>query len=364
MSTTPVNLKVTKVIKNTENAVSIHFEKPAEGFEYESGQFLSLIVNIGSEEFRRSYSFCSSPFVDEDLSITVKRVKDGKVSNFLNEYLREGGELTALPPMGNFKLTPDKFNQRHVVLIAGGSGITPLFSILKTVLAEEPQSMVSLIDVNSKPSDVIYRDEIQALVNNNSDRVRLIEHFDDEDIQVERTKKSLLGFKKSKETVTEKKGLINAEVLQSYFDQLHIDPSDVTEYFMCGPGGMMDVVAALLDKNGVDKRFVNKELFVNESENVGTTDDKATRDVVIKMNGNAYKVEVKQQSILQTALAQGLDMPFSCQGGICTACMGKCTSGKVEMEFSDSLTPEQIAEGYVLTCIGHPKSDDVVIEIE
>ncbi len=360
-----LKLKVLSVEENTSNAVTITFQKPANGFDYLSGQFLTIIRDYNGESIRRSYSFCSTPGIDEHLSVSVKRVNGGKMSNLLNDQLKAGDEVDVLDAAGKFTFEPDRFNQRHIVLVAGGSGITPLYSILKNVLHNEPQSVVSLIDANDNLQDIIYKDQIEALKNEFPDRFRLVFYLAKETVVKGKEKKSLFGLKKKLETVSEEQGYIDEAKLLTFFEELHIEPGDFTEFYLCGPGGYMEVAEKAIKKLKVDSKHIHKESFVSEAKTSSATSGSGSSHVVkVRIDNDEHEVQVEGNTILQAMLDQGIDAPYSCQSGICTSCMAKCVSGKAEMEFEDALSPDEVAEGYILTCMSRPLTDDVIIEYD
>lgn len=352
-----MKLVVKEVIKVTPDSVVLKFNTPASDFKYHAGQYITLIVPIDGEEVRRAYSLCSSPTEDEFPAIGVKRVKDGKVSNFVNDHVQVGGEFEILEPMGNFKCEVEPNGQRSIVLMGGGSGMTPLISIAKTILAQETASMVSLINVNLSREFSLFADDLDALKAKYGARFRVIDHFTEEEVL---TKKGL--FKK----VMAPKDFPTPKTLKKYLEELHIEKTDENMCYLCGPSGLMDSSEEALKAVGIDKSRIFRESFVADVShaNKEATSFEGTSQVTIKIMGEEHQLEVKKESILDAGLSKGIEMPFSCQSGLCTACMGKCTSGEVGMEFSDGLSEEQIAEGYVLTCVGHPKTAEVTIEFE
>ncbi len=373
-----VQLQVREIIKETADAITIVFEKPAHGLAYEPGQFLTLIIPIEGREIRRSYSLCSSPMTDPYPAVTVKRVASGKVSNYLNDTLQIGDQLRVMQPMGVFTTPLAAENQRHVVMFGGGSGITPLMSLIKSMLHAEPHSKISLIYANRHAESIIFKNQLKALSQQYPERFQII-HV------LEETSGALacLG------------GLITAERVPELLTQLRLQ-EPVADYFICGPQGMMDQVTEALRQLEIPPHQIHKESFVSsessrksepqpsQEEKIEPTQqatwdapqpigayqtfkEKATEtfEVTIMYEGETYRFAVEPEStILQTALALDIDLPYSCQSGICTACMGKCTSGRVKLDEEDSLTEEDLQQGYVLTCVGHPLTSDVVIKID
>lgn len=373
-----LELTVRSVIKETADAITIVFEPPEGGLPYQAGQFLTLILPVDGEEVRRSYSLCTSPAVDPYPSVTVKRVASGKVSNYLNDTLKSGDTVRMLAPMGTFTTPIDPANQRHLVMLGGGSGITPLMGLLKSVLHQEPQSKVSLIYANRDPSSIIFRQQLETLTQQHPDRFYVVHVLEDSGDYTEALE-----------------GRVTAERLPELLSDLPFQASS-TEYFLCGPQGMMENVRKALKNLDVPPHLIHKESFVTRKSaeaSEDTVEEAASKDggqtatwdsestpgayqtsqatvteaheVTIRYEGETYNFTVESEStILETALALDIDLPYSCQSGLCTACMGKCTSGRMKLDEEDSLTEEDLKEGYVLTCVGHPLTSDVVIEIE
>lgn len=351
-------LKVREVVRETADAVSIIFEQPEQEITYKPGQYLTLNPLINGKKIRRAYSLCSSPFVDEFPAVTVKRVEGGLVSNYLNEQVKAGDVLEVMEPLGNFVVEPNKSEVRHLVLLGGGSGITPLMSIAKSILFAEPDSQVSLIYANRNEHSIIFHDQLRELESRFASRFKVVYVLDQAPV--------------SWECPT---GLLNPEMLKGLLDRLPKTPPTQTEYFICGPEGMMENVEKTLRELEVPAEKVYRESFLpgvakkdsGEADPVAAAgkDVPQAREVTIILDKEEYKITVEpDKTILETALEQDIDMPYSCQSGLCTACRGKCLSGKVKLDEAEGLSEAELEEGYVLTCVGHPLTDDVVIEID
>ncbi|MBC8111439.1 MAG: ferredoxin--NADP reductase [Verrucomicrobia bacterium] len=348
-----LSLLVANIIRENADAIVIQLRQPEKKIAYQAGQFLTLIVTINGENLRRSYSVCSSPFTDETIDVMVKRIPNGKVSNFLNNTLTAGQNLEIMEPMGNFTAIPDAKHQRHIVLLAAGSGITPLMSIAKTILNQEPNSQVSLLYGNRNENSIIFKQSIADLQQQHLGRFE-VEHILS---QPDTTWRGHSGRLNRHQTI---------EILEK------ISPDVDTEYFMCGPVGMMDEMSEALKIMGIAQEKIHKESFVTaetaSAHGMVIEDPKKvaleTRQVTVIYEGTEYKIEVSpKKTILEAALLLNIDLPYSCQSGLCTACRGKCLSGKVKLDEEDGLSPAEKQQGYVLTCVGHPLTDDVVIEI-
>lgn len=342
-----INLKVKEVVRETEDAVSIHFEQPETGnIAYKSGQFFTVIVNVNGKEERRAYSLCSSPFADDYPAVAVKRVEGGIVSNYLNESISAGDVVKLMQPNGNFVTEFNSANQRHIVLLGGGSGITPLISLAKSTLDQEPNSKVTLLYANRNVESIIFRDTVAEMAK--GDRFNVVHVLETPSPEVE-----------------SHQGYLTQEIIKEVLDGLE---GEASEFFICGPGPMMDSAIQSLESLGIESSKVRKESFVSaaagKKENAEVSDELVAREITVIYDGDEYKYTVEpNETILEKGLDEDVDLPFSCQSGLCTACRGKCISGKVKMDEDEGLSEAELAEGYVLPCVSHPLTDDVVIEI-
>ena len=344
-------LNVREVIRETADAISIVFDNPESGkLQYKAGQFLTLIEEIDGKSVRRAYSLCSSPYVDEYPAVTIKRVEGGLMSNYLNDNAKAGKMMEIMEPMGNFTTEFAADRKRHLIMFAGGSGITPMMAILQSLLTQEPQSIVSLIYANRNEHSIIFKDKIASLQAQYEGRMH-VHHVLDE---------APMNWQGAS-------GLLNPEMLKELFRLIPDWGMEHTTYLMCGPEGMMANVETILAGLDIPRDKVFKESFVSgtlNKENKESKKESGNHTVKIIYDGEEYEISVSPDStILETALDEGIDLPFSCQSGLCTACRGKCLSGKVKMDEEEGLSDAELEEGYVLTCVGHPQSDDVVIEI-
>ncbi|MGE0588144.1 MAG: 2Fe-2S iron-sulfur cluster-binding protein [Cyclobacteriaceae bacterium] len=349
------DLQVKEIVKETKDAISIVFAQPAEHtIDYRSGQFLTLIIPIHGKEVRRAYSLCTSPFVDTDLAVTVKRVDGGLMSNYLPDNLKAGDRVKVMEPMGQFTTEFSGSNKRHVIMFAGGSGITPMMSLIKSIINQEPESIVSLIYCNRDIDSIIFKDELEKLQTKYEGRLHVIHVLDNAPMNWQ-------GYS----------GLLNHDMLSKLVERIPDWGIEKTTYLMCGPEGMMKNVDTLLAARSIPKEKIFKESFVQgtidkaeKKEEPASDGEVKAREVTIRYDGEEYKIMVEPgKAILETALDQGIDLPYSCQSGLCTACRGKALSGKVKLDEEEGLSQSERDEGYVLTCVGHPMTDDVVIEI-
>ena len=363
-------LTVVAVTQETPDAVTIHLERTdGQTLSSKPGQFLTLILPCGpgGKMERRAYSLSSTPHEAPRLSVTVKRVTGGLVSNYLLDTVQVGQQIEVMAPLGNFTLKPSAKAARSLVLIGAGSGITPLMSILKAVLQSEPQSHVLLIYGNRNEESVIFRQQLTQLEAQSRGHLQ-VEHVYSQPTQ------STAGAHRHT-------GRLNRTMLLRILEQRHQFPAEQAEYFLCGPEGLMTEARAALDLLQVPADRVHRESFVssaNTAEQAANqpgghgavsaqpTDKVAgTRPVTILYEGTEYRLNVPpNQTILDVALDEDIDLPFSCQAGVCTACRGKCLSGEVHLEEREGLSDSELKQGYVLVCVAHPMTDDVVIEID
>jgi ring-1,2-phenylacetyl-CoA epoxidase subunit PaaE len=353
-------LKVSNIVRETEDATSISFEIPSdlkETFQYKHGQYLTLRFFFDGEDQRRAYSICTSPVVDDHLAVTVKKVEGGKVSPYINSMLKTGDVVDVMPPLGNFTIDLDASNNKNYILFAGGSGITPIMSILKTILEVEKQSKVLLVYANSNEETIIFRDKLIDLESNFGDRLTVIHHLS----------KPVTNDLECREGRLSKSSCLN--IVKLLDDEL----VHQSEYFMCGPGGMMNEIEAALDELNIDKKKQHKESFT-VAENEGTEvvkkhdtqpSDEDVESVTVVLYGEEHEVPTNgDDTILVAGIKAGIDPPFSCQIGACSTCRARLKSGKVEMEADDALTEDEIEDGFVLTCTSHALTNDVVVDYD
>jgi len=346
------NLKVKDVIKETSDTITIVFDQPEGRMEYKAGQFLTLILPINGKKVRRAYSLCTSPFTDEDLAVTVKRVENGLMSNYLNDNIKAGDIIEIMEPMGNFITEYKPENKRHIIMFGGGSGITPLMSIIKATLHIEPNSILTLIYCNRDIDSIIFKDALETQQRSNEGRFRVIHVLDNAPMDWQGPS-----------------GLLNHEMLAKLFERIPQWDIEQTVYLMCGPEGMMNNVQTLLEQQNIAETKIFKESFVQGiigKEKKAETEEVELKpfEVTVVYDGEEHKFTVKpEDTILETALDLDIELPFSCQSGLCTACRGKLISGEMKLDEDEGLSEAERKEGYVLTCVGHPLTEDVKIEI-
>lgn len=351
-------LQVSEITQETADCVSVVFDVPAElksEYQYIQGQYLTLKMNVDGEEIRRSYSLCSSPVTEKELRVAVKMVTNGKGSTWINKKLNIGETVDVMTPMGNFYSKLDSGNKKHYVLFAGGSGITPVFSILKSVLATEPNSRITLIYGNRDEQSTIFKKQIDELAKNNSSRLTVIHVLEN----------SPAG------TDALYTGMLLPEKVRAIFD-MHVGLSNDNEYFICGPGPMMENVKKVLAdlKAPSDKTHIEYFSAVIEAvaaaEKKSSTGGKLVSKVTIILDGVEEKFDIPSDglSILDTAIKVKMDVPYACKGAVCCTCRAKILEGKASMTMNYALTEEEVAQGYILTCQAHPETETLVVSYD
>ena len=324
-------LPVAEVIRETHDSCSLVFDVPpelADRFRYRAGQFLSFKVPMGGKVLTRSYSLASSPDCDPRPKVTIKRVDDGRVSNWINDTVKPGDVLQAVPPAGLFVLN-DK--RRPVTFFAGGSGITPCISLIKTALLTTARSL-RLVYANRDARSIIFERELEDLVAGNPERLTIHHSLDDRD------------------------GFLDVRRVEHYaVDSLEAD------FYLCGPGVFMDIVERALAALHVPSEQIHIERFVSppdpgaerqdDAGATGETAHVAPESITVVLDGAEHAVDYQpEERVLEAARRAGLEPPFSCEEGYCSCCMAKLAEGKVRMVTNDCLTPDLLEEGWVLTC--------------
>jgi ring-1,2-phenylacetyl-CoA epoxidase subunit PaaE len=349
-------LRVAEIVPETSEANSIRFEIPKElqeRFAFRAGQHLTLRATIDGEEVRRNYSLCTAPD-DQDWMVTVKRIADGLFSNWVGDELKPGDTLDVMPPHGSFTTEFDVTKGRHLVGIAGGSGITPVLSLIKTTLKCEPNSRFTLLYGNRDSSSVIFLEALAALKDKYLGRFEIYHFLDQEEQDIE-----LFN------------GMLTRERLDDAIPALVPDAAEVDGWFICGPGLMMDAAEGALLDRAVPKERIHIERFTADRPTDAVSREMAQLQtqaegvsVSITLDGRTRRVPFTAGNILDSARSAGLPAPFACKAGVCATCRAKVTRGKVEMAAHYGLTDEEIAAGYVLTCQSVPLGDGVAVDYD
>ncbi len=355
MSTHFEKVSVKEVRRETDDCVSVLLDVPEnlkEKFAYLPGQHITLRTTINSEDVRRSYSLCSSP-LHKEWRIAVKKVDGGVFSQFANHTLKAGDIIELMPPMGHFVLSQTNA-PKHYVCFAAGSGITPVLSIIKTGLINQPQSQFTLIYGNRTRQSIIFKEEIEALKNRFMNRFQLVH---------------ILSREHTEAPLNE--GRIDIEKCEQIFKSVASLNAD--EFFICGPKAMIFSIKDWLQSKGVDGKKIHFELFnttvsdeIKKQARKAEVSHETLSHVTVQLDGRTFSFDLpfNSSSILDAALQQGADLPYACKGGVCTTCKAKLLKGNVEMDVNYGLEPEEVAEGYVLTCQSHPRSEKIVVDFD
>lgn len=343
-------LTIKEIIKETEKAVSILFEIPSnlkEEFKFIAGQYVTVKTEINGEEVRRAYSICSSPNSNQ-LRIAIKAVDNGLFSVFACANLKEGDALEVAKPEGKFLIETSKNNAKNYLGVAAGSGITPIMAMIKAVLIEEPKSTFTLIYGNKTQADTIFKNEIEQL-------------------QIQYSKSFFVQYVFSREGVPNAlfgridKGNLNY-VLKNKFKDSIFDAA-----YLCGPETMIENAKATLSDNGVDENSIHFELFTtptsDDAKPLKSFEGSCKITVLVDDEEATFNMDTKN-TILTAALKEGIDAPYSCQGGICSSCMAKITEGSAVMDKNTILTNAEVNDGIVLTCQAHPTSQKITVDYD
>ncbi|MDM1768000.1 1,2-phenylacetyl-CoA epoxidase subunit PaaE [Acinetobacter sichuanensis] len=347
-----IPLTIKSITPQTEQAICIAFDLAPEQqdrFKYQAGQHLTIRHMTEHGELRRCYSICSD--MQEDISIAIKKIDQGEFSTWANDNLKAGDQLEVMPPQGVFFQKAAKVGGKNYLGFAAGSGITPILSIVKTVLAQQPDSSFTLIYGNRSWKQTMFSEQIMDLKDRFKERFQLVNIF-----SREMNDSALFN------------GRIDAEKLQLLFkaDLIH---ANFDHCFACGPDEMMDAIEKVLPELGIERSKIHTERF-----NTGSTkrisaeqiDRRQEERVNIILDGRELIIDVSKEddSILDAALRAGADLPYACKGGVCATCKCKVLEGQVEMAINYSLEPEEVEKGYVLSCQARPTTPNVRLSFD
>jgi ring-1,2-phenylacetyl-CoA epoxidase subunit PaaE len=351
------SLRIAEVRREIADAVSLRFAVPeelAETFRFTPGQHLTLRADVDGEDVRRNYSICAAPHEGE-LRVAIKQVANGLFSGWANRQLAAGQTIDVMPPHGSFTWQFDPARAATYAGFAGGSGITPILSLMKTALITEPNSRFVLLYGNRATASIMFLEEIAALKDRFMGRLQVHHFLEDEEGEFE-----ILN------------GRLDTAKIASVLGAL-VDPAEIDAAFICGPGPMMDAVEGALKDAGVpDERVLIERFTVGE---ISEAQLAAARELERKAEGKRVRITVdgrrrtiafdsEKESILENARAAGLPAPFACKAGVCATCRAKVVSGDVRMIRNYGLSPEEVAQGYVLTCQAVPMSDEVELDFD
>lgn len=350
-------LIIADVIEETNEARSVRFAvpEPLRGtFAFRPGQHLTLRAEIDGEEVRRNYSLCVAP-QEGVLAVTIKRIAGGVFSNWANDHLMPGMAIDVMPPHGSFTWDFDALAANHYAAFAGGSGITPVMSLLKSVLLIEPDSRFTLFYGNRDSQSVIFLEQLAELKNRFMNRLE-VHHFLAEEY----------------EDIELFNGMLDRAKCDEILGHL-VDPAEIAAFFVCGPGPMMDAVEEALLARGVERGRIRIERFtagrpsaMAQAQLQSLSEDAAGLTMRVTLDGRTRRVafDAAAGNILDSVRAAGLPAPFACKAGVCATCRARLRSGEVEMAARYGLTDEEIAAGYVLTCQSVPKGDGIILDYD
>lgn len=342
-------LAVKEIIRETPEAISVVFNVPSElkdNYQFTAGQYINLKLTLDGNEIRRAYSICSTPESGE-LKIAIKAIKNGYFSKFANEQLTAGKVLEVGTPEGKFTFEPDASSQKNYAAFVAGSGITPVLSILQTVLEKEPNSTFVLVYGNKSSNETIFYNQLH-------------------DLQLKYIGRFFVHYVFSQQKAEEQLfGRIDKSVVNFVLKNKHKE-KEFDKFYLCGPEEMINCVSAVLKENNVKEKDIKFELFsASSSENEIQKSLEGHTKITVLVDGDETSFEMSQkQSLLEAALKQGLDAPYSCQGGICSSCIARISKGTAEMKKNTILTDGEIAEGLILTCQAHPTSGEIFVDYD
>ncbi len=349
------SLHVTDVQKTIRDAVVVTLrpdDTDAEVFDFVQGQYLTFRKDFDGEELRRSYSICAGKD-DGVLRVGIKRVDGGSFSNWANDTLEPGDTIEAMPPTGTFHAPLDASSAKHYLAFAGGSGITPVLSVIKTTLKREPRSRFTLLYANRSVNTIMFREELEDLKNTYMGRFNVI-HILEEDAQ----------------EIDLFTGRIDSEKCEALFANW-VDINAVDMAYICGPEPMMLGIVAALEHHGLAKDRIKYELFTAPQtgraksrpalKHDAALNDSAEISVTLEGTTRVFHMSRNGVSVLEAAIENRLDAPFSCKAGICSTCKARVLEGEVEMVANHALEDYEVEQGYVLTCQCHPLGDKVVL---
>jgi len=343
-------LHIKEVKHETPNAISVAFTIPAElksVYQFIAGQYVNLKLTLDGQEIRRAYSICSAPNSGE-IRIAIKSVNNGHFSKFAKENLKAGDILEVSQPEGRFTFEPNFANQKNYAGFAAGSGITPVMSILKSVLESEPNSTFVLVYGNKTPQETIFHQELH-------------------DLQLKYVGRFFVHYVFSQAKVdNELFGRIDKSTVNFVLNNKHKE-KEFEKFYLCGPEEMINLVSTVLKEHNIADKNIKFELFSTSTanENTAAENHSGHTRITVLVDDEETTFEMSQkQTVLEAALKHGIDAPYSCQGGICSSCLARVTNGSAEMKKNSILTDSEIAEGLILTCQAHPTSPEIYVDYD
>ncbi len=349
-------LTIKDIKKETSDCVSIALDVPAalkETFTFDAGQYLTFRTVINGEEVRRSYSICTSP-EDDELRVAIKRVVSGRFSTFANDDLQVADKIEVMPPEGRFVASTQDTGTKQYLMIAAGSGITPIIALIKSILAREPESSIMLLYGNKSRAAIIFKEQLASLKNQYLDRFSTFHFFSKEQLETPLMQ-----------------GRLDADKLDQFLRTVQ-PASNLDEVFICGPEEMTISLRKYLLDMGLSSDQIHVELFgtsagrTKPAVRLDADDLASASEVTIKVDGAtmSFRLHPDGEVLLDAALKQGADLPYACKGGVCTTCKARVESGSVEMDVNYGLEPDEVKAGLILTCQAHPRSESLVVNYD
>jgi len=342
-------LAIQEIKKETNQTVSVLFNVPNEFKDYYSfvaGQYVTLKLTLDGEEIRRAYSICSAPTSGE-LRVAIKAVENGRFSNFANNELKAGDLLEVSIPEGKFVFEPKTGHSKNYMAFAAGSGITPVMSIVQSALLQEPESTFALVYGNKTPQETIFYDQLIQLQTQYAGRFFV--HF-------------VYSQAESEGSLS---GRIDAAIVNLVLQEKH-KGKQFSEFYLCGPEEMITIVSATLKEKNVAESAIKFELFFASTKEVAiNTPQNEHNKITVLVDGEETTFEMSpKQTLLEASIKQGLDVPYSCQGGVCSSCLARVKTGTTVMKKNSVLSDKEVAEGLVLTCQAHPTSNEIYVDCD
>lgn len=359
------SLEINEIVSETSDSKTIYFDIPSDlssEFHFIAGQYLTLKTTLHGQECRRAYSICTVSGSSK-IGVTVKKVNNGLMSTYLNDHAKVGDLLDVMTPEGHFTIKADHLKSRDHYFVAAGSGITPVMSMIQTLLEEEPRSNCHLLYGSRDENNIIFKSQLEALSTKYQDQLYITYILSK---PIEKKSGGLGGLFAKKTTDWQGlKGRISASVLEDFFKD-HAPKNTEQQYYICGPGDFIEKMEGFLLGRHIDKKSIHKEYFTSASSSgepaVGVI---SQASVTVTLKGSTFDVTVpKGKTILDVLVDTKKDPPYSCTSGACSTCMAKVSEGEVVMDSCYALDDDEVAAGYILTCQAHPKTSRVVLSYD
>lgn len=354
-------IPIKKFGQETPDTISIVFDVPQDlhsTFDFVAGQYITIVETVNGEELRRSYSICSAPD-EKELVIAVKRVKDGRMSNYLNDHIASLDALTITPPEGKFCIHPDPALKREHYFITTGSGITPILSMIKDILENESRSRCYLYYGSRNQENILFGEELESLQARYKGQLDIIHTLSQPSKDKAKGLLGVLGVKKT--TWQGENGRIDLAKLINFME-LYPSKTSHSHYYLCGAGELIQLCVGYLGEKNIDENHIHTEYFTIPDTDYTSSDKVQTAELIATIGEEVHTVKVPEdKTILQALIDKNIDAPYSCSSGACSSCIAKITAGSAEMEVRLALDDDEIAEGYILACQAHPTSDKIEI---